>query len=119
MYAFRDQTAMPSVGVENGKYDPSFPQGAAHAYDLQYLYKLHELANDEQRQLRAAMSRYRTHFARTGDPNKGSAVAAAWPAFTGPDKVPGLDVASGGGVQPPASFEADRKCAAPWGVVTF
>ena len=119
MYEFRDQTAIPSVGVENGKYYLSFPQGAAHSYDLQYLYNLHPLANDEQRQLQAAMSRYWTNFARTGDPNKGSAVAATWPAFTGPDKVLGLDVASGGGVQPFASFETEHKCAAPWSVVTF
>ena len=119
MYEFRDQTAIPSVGVENGKYYLSFPQGAAHSYDLQYLYNLHALANDEQRQLQAAMSRYWTNFARTGDPNKGSAVTASWPAFTGPDKVLGLDVTSGGGVQPLASFEADHKCAAPWSVVTF
>ncbi len=41
MYEFRDQTAIPSVGVENGKYYLSFPQGAAHSYDLQYLYNLH------------------------------------------------------------------------------
>jgi para-nitrobenzyl esterase len=119
MYEFRDQTPIPSVGVENGKYYLSFPQGAAHSYDLQYLYNLHPLANDEQRQLQAAMSRYWTNFARTGDPNKGSGVATTWPAFTGPDKVLGLDVASGGGVQPFASFETEHKCAAPWSVVTF
>ena len=44
---------------------------------------------------------------------------ANWPAFTGPDKVLGLDVASGGGVKALGSFEADHKCAAPWNVVTF
>ncbi|MFL6709758.1 MAG: hypothetical protein ACJ8HI_16275 [Massilia sp.] len=54
-----------------------------------------------------------------GDPNKGDAVTANWPAFTGDDKVPGLDVASGGGIKALASFEADHKCASPWAAVTF
>jgi para-nitrobenzyl esterase len=119
MYEFRDQTAIPSVGIANGKYYLSFPQGAAHSYDLQYLYKLQDLGNEERRQLQAAMSRYWSNFARTGDPNKGDSVVAAWPAFTGPDQVLGLDVASGGGVKALATFEADHKCKAPWSVVSF
>ena len=119
MYEFRDQTAPPSVGVVNGAYTLSFPQGAAHSYDLQYLYQLNDLRNDERRQLQAAMTRYWTNFARTGDPNKGDAVTTNWPVFTGADKVLGLDVASGGGIKALASFEADHKCASPWAVVTF
>ncbi|WP_197065259.1 carboxylesterase/lipase family protein [Massilia sp. 9096] len=119
MYEFRDRTAIPSVGVANGKYYLSFPQGAAHSYDLQYLYNLHDLGNDERRGLQAAMSRYWTNFARTGDPNKGGDVAASWPAFTRPDQVLGLDVASGGGVKALSTFEADHKCVKPWSVVTF
>jgi para-nitrobenzyl esterase len=119
MYEFRDQTAIPSVGMANGKYYLSFPQGAAHSYDLQYLYNLQDLGNAERRQLQEAMSRYWTNFARTGDPNKGGDVPANWPAFTGSDKVLGLDVTSGGGVRQLATYEADHKCAAPWKVVTF
>jgi para-nitrobenzyl esterase len=119
MYEFRDQTAIPSVGMANGKYYLSFPQGAAHSYDLQYLYKLQDLGNEERRQLQAAMSRYWTNFAHTGDPNKGGDVPANWPAFTGADKVLGLDVASGGGVKLLGTFEADHKCAAPWSMVSF
>lgn len=103
----------------NGKYYLSFPQGAAHSYDLQYLYNLQDLGNEERRALQAAMSRYWTNFARTGNPNNGGDVPANWPAFTGPDKVLGLDVASGGGVKALGSFEADHKCAAPWSMVTF
>jgi para-nitrobenzyl esterase len=49
MYEFRDQTAIPSVGMANGKYYLSFPQGAAHSYDLQYLYNLQDLGNEERR----------------------------------------------------------------------
>nr|WP_314539481.1 carboxylesterase family protein [uncultured Massilia sp.] len=119
MYEFRDQTAIPLVGVAQGKYYLSFPQGAGHSYDFQYLYKLGPLANDEQRSLQAAMARYWTNFARSGDPNRGAQVPADWPSFTGPDRVLGLDVASGGGVKALASFEADHQCAGPWRGVTF
>ncbi len=117
MYEFRDQTATPSVGMANGKYTLSFPQGAAHSYDLQYLYRLNELANDEQRQLQAAMTRYWSNFARTGDPNTGADVPAPWPPFTGPERVLGLDVASGGGVKLLTAFEADHRCGGVWGAV--
>jgi para-nitrobenzyl esterase len=120
MYEFRDQTAIPSVGMANGKYYLSFPQGAAHSYDLQYLYNLHDLANDEQRQLQAAMTRYWTNFARTGNPNTGTDVAVSWPAFTATDKILALDVASGGGIKVLTTFEADHQCATAWGsIVTF
>jgi para-nitrobenzyl esterase len=119
MYEFRDQTAIPSVGIANGKYYLSFAQGAAHSYDLQYLYNLHDLGNDERRALQAAMARYWTNFARTGNPNQGGTVAASWPAFTGPDTVLGLDVAAGGGVKAFGTFEGDHKCVQPWSVVTF
>jgi para-nitrobenzyl esterase len=120
MYEFRDQTAIPSVGMAGGKYYLSFPQGAAHSYDLQYLYNMHELANDEQRQLQAAMTRYWTNFARTGNPNNGSDVAVNWPAFTATDKILALDVASGGGIKVLTSFEADHQCASAWGgIVAF
>jgi para-nitrobenzyl esterase len=120
MYEFRDQTAIPSVGMANGKYYLSFPQGAAHSYDLQYLYNMHDLANDEQRQLQAAMTRYWTNFAKTGNPNTGSDVTVSWPAFTSSSTVLGLDVASGGGIKVLTTFEADHQCASAWGsIVAF
>jgi para-nitrobenzyl esterase len=120
MYEFRDQTALPTVGVANGNYYLSFPQGAAHSYDLQYLYNLRDLGNEERRQLQTAMTRYWTNFAKTGNPNSGGAVPADWPAFTGPDKVLGLDVASGGGVKALSTFDADHQCTSAWGrIVTF
>lgn len=120
MYEFRDQTAIPSVGVANGQYYLSFAQGAAHSYDLQYIYNLHPLANDEQRALQLAMTRYWTNFARNGNPNTGTEIAATWPAFTAPSTVLGLDVASGGGVKVLTTFEADHQCATAWSsVVSF
>ncbi|MFC5509722.1 carboxylesterase/lipase family protein [Massilia jejuensis] len=120
MYEFRDQTALPTVGVANGSYYLSFPQGAAHSYDLQYLYNLGDLGNAERRELQMAMTRYWSNFAKTGNPNGGDAVPANWPAFTGPSTVLGLDVASGGGVAPLTSFDADHKCTSAWNnIVTF
>ena len=119
MYEFRDQTALPTVGVADGRYYLSFQQGAAHSYDLQYLYNLGDLGNDERRQLQAAMTRYWTNFAKSGNPNTGGDVPANWPAFTGPANVLALDVASGGGVTQLASFEADHKCGTAWTLVTF
>ncbi|MDB5745406.1 MAG: carboxylesterase [Massilia sp.] len=119
MYEFRDQTAIPTVGMANGNYYLSFPQGAAHSYDLQYLYNLGDLGNDERRQLQTAMTRYWTNFAKTGNPNKGGEVPANWPSFTGPATVLGLDVASGGGIKQLSTFDADHKCSSAWDMVTF
>jgi para-nitrobenzyl esterase len=119
MYEFRDQTALPTVGVVNGRYYLSFSQGAAHSYDLQYLYKLGDLGNDERRQLQTAMSTYWSNFAKSGNPNTGGSVPATWPAFTGPDKVLALDVTSGGGVTALSTYEADHKCTTAWPIVTF
>jgi para-nitrobenzyl esterase len=119
MYEFRDQTALPTVGVANGVYYLSFPQGAAHSYDLQYLYNLGDLGNDERRQLQTAMTRYWTNFATTGNPNNGGVVPANWPAFTGPDRLLGLDVASGGGVGTLSTYDANHQCSGAWGIVTF
>lgn len=119
MYEFRDQTAPPSVGMANGRYYLSFAQGAAHSYDLQYLYQLNDLGNDERRQLQTAMTRYWTNFAKTGNPNTGGDIPTTWPAFTGPATILGLDVASAGGVIALATFETDHRCSSAWPVVTF
>jgi para-nitrobenzyl esterase len=120
-YEFRDQTALPSVGNDaTGKYYLSFSQGAAHSYELQYLFNLRDLQNDERRALQDSMTRYWTNFARSGDPNQGIAPAVTWPAFTGADKVLGLDVASGGGIKLlDAPFETAHKCPTVWTSLTF
>ena len=119
MYEFRDQTAPPSIGNTNGAYTLSFPQGAAHSYEIQYLFNLGNLQNDERRALQTAMSTYWTNFARSGNPASGGTVPA-WGRFdTG--ALQGLDVASGGGItaRTPASFSTQHQCATVWTALTF
>lgn len=115
MYEFRDRNAIPSIG----RNALSFNQGAAHSYELQYLFNLRDLETAERRDLQSAMSRYWTNFARTGNPNEGEPVATAWPAFTGASKVLGLDVASAGGISELGTFETDHKCNTAWASLTF
>ncbi|MES1924868.1 carboxylesterase family protein [Salinisphaera sp. T31B1] len=79
-YEFADENA-PS-------YSPptSYPLGAYHTGELQYLFPLYRGAtgqarplDDEQSQLSDAMVSYWSTFADAGDPN--SAAAPAWPAY--------------------------------------
>lgn len=96
MYEFRDQTAVPIIGAFGGRYVLSLPQGAAHAFELPYLFGMaSDAQNAEQKALQATMSTYWTNFARTGDPN-GEGVPA-WADFAR-GNVQALDVSSGGGV---------------------
>jgi para-nitrobenzyl esterase len=118
MYEFRDRSAIPSIG-RNTTPPLSFNQGAGHSYELQYLFNLRDLETAEHRELQTAMSRYWTNFARTGSPNEGDPVAVAWPAFTGPTRVLGLDVASAGGIRELNTFETDHKCNTAWTSLTF
>ncbi|WP_285617425.1 carboxylesterase/lipase family protein [Actinoallomurus iriomotensis] len=63
---------------------PSFPTGAFHAAELQYLFDDEQFRtplNADQRKLSDQMIRYWTTFAHTGDPNGGGTVT--WPRFTG------------------------------------
>lgn len=124
MYEFRDQTAIPSIGVDgSGNPAVTIPQGAAHSYEIQYLFNLRDLQNQERADLQTAMSSYWTNFARTGDPNRGrNTVAVTWPAFTGngASDVIGFDVASGGGVATlSTSFDTAHKCSAIFPMLTF
>ncbi|MBI1340408.1 carboxylesterase family protein [bacterium] len=118
MYEFRDQTAPPLVGLIDGEERTSLKQGAAHAAELSYLFNLSPLRNDEQRALQTTMAQYWVSFARTGNPNGGS--APEWPRFGG-GVLQGLDIASAGGVAPfqAADFAAAHKCETAWKGLTF
>ena len=77
-YEFADENAPPFPSPTAA----SFPLGAYHAAELQYLFGglgATPLAPDQQR-LSAAMKTYWTQFARTGTPN--SPAAPFWPAYT-------------------------------------
>ncbi|MFZ4067882.1 MAG: carboxylesterase/lipase family protein [Phenylobacterium sp.] len=119
MYEFRDQTAVPIVGAFGGRYVLSLPQGAAHAFELPYLFGMASAAQDAQHKaLQATMSTYWTNFARSGDPN-GPGVPA-WEDFS-KGSVQALDVASGGGVAPMSAdaFRDQHLCRTAWSALTF
>ncbi len=120
-YEFRDRSAPPSIAGRSDGTPISFAQGAAHSYELQYLFNLRALPTAEQRALQAAMSGYWANFARSGDPNAGGAsVPAAWPAYGSSGAVLGLDVASTGGVAPlAASYGSAHRCDSVWTTLTF
>jgi para-nitrobenzyl esterase len=94
----------------------SFPTGAHHASELQYLFNFLETPvpspglTSTQTQLSQTMVGYWTQFARTGDPN--SAGAPTWPPYGASDQFQSL--------RPPTpatstGFAADHKCAF-WGI---
>lgn len=119
MYEFRDQTAVPLFGVFGGKYALSLPQGAAHAFELPYLFGMASAAqNAEQTALKATMSTYWTNFAKSGNPN--GAGVPAWAGFKG-GTVQALDVASGGGVTAMTAdaFRDQHLCKTAWAKQTF
>jgi para-nitrobenzyl esterase len=117
-YEFRDQTALPLVGRVDGKYPMSLAQGAAHAAELQYLFRLQDLASPDQRKLSADMARYWTNFAKTGDPNGDG--GPIWPG-RGSAQIQALDVAADGGIRPmPArDFVKQHRCDTVWAGLKF
>ena len=107
-YEFSDRSApIPALAR------PSFPGGAYHSSELQYLFDFRALGypalNAGQEGLSDAMLRYWTRFAATGNPNRHG--APAWPRYGTSDQFQSLElpapVTKGG-------FAADHKCAF-WG----
>jgi para-nitrobenzyl esterase len=118
MYEFRDQTALPIVGTIEGRYVVSFPQGAAHAAELPYLFNMADLGNAERAKLKQAMVGYWTSFARTGNPNAQG--LPEWKPFAS-GALQALDVESAGGVasMPVSDFAASHLCDTAWSRLTF
>jgi para-nitrobenzyl esterase len=106
-YEFNDPEA-PQLFVPQG----SFPYGAYHASEVQYLFDVPDQQNAPdltaaQRALADAMVGYWTRFAQAGDPN--GPQAPQWPAYTAASE----QFLS---LEPPVpvvrdSFAADHKCA--------
>lgn len=90
----------------------SFPYGAAHASEIQYVFDLPVTIptpglDADQQKLAAAMVSYWTTFARTGQPS--SSAAPAWAAFqTATDNTQALVPPS---PQADTGFAADHHCA--------
>jgi para-nitrobenzyl esterase len=106
-YEFNDPNA-PQLFIRPA----SFPYGAYHAAEVQYLFDIPDQQNApelnaDQQSLAAAMVGYWTQFARAGNPNR--AGAPQWPSYTAAsDLLMSL--------KPPtpaaeAGFAADHKCA--------
>ncbi|WP_337877851.1 carboxylesterase family protein [Caldimonas sp.] len=106
-YEFRDRSApevLPAV---------SFPQGAAHSAELQYLFDMPRPLDAAQTSLKQAIVRYVTRFARDGRPDVPG--LPAWPAFRSEAPIyMGLDLASGEGIAPHAQFAAEHQCDTVW-----
>jgi para-nitrobenzyl esterase len=106
-YEFADPNA-PQLFVPPA----TFPYGAYHASDVQYLFDIPDLQNAPdlnatQRQLADAMVGYWTRFAGSGNPNGGGAVQ--WPGYTTANDLflslkPPAPVVEAG-------FATDHKCA--------
>lgn len=106
-YEFRDRTApevLPAV---------SFPQGAAHSAELQYLFDMPRPLNAEQTALKHAIVRYFSRFARTGQPDVVG--LPSWPAFASDTPIYlGLDVAGGEGIATRLNFATEHHCDTVW-----
>ncbi len=106
-YEFNDPTA---PAVLPGGDALSFPMGAAHTSELQYLFQMRPL-DASQQALADAMVGYWTRFARSGNPND-AATPGAWPAFTrANDTYLSL---TPGAIAPTTGFAADHKCDTVW-----
>ena len=103
-YEFNDHTAPIPAG-----YNVSFPTGAYHSAELQYLFGPASLGlpglSADQNELSDAMVRYWTRFARTGNPN--SVSVPAWPAYSPSDQFQSLELLT---PVTKTTFAADHKC---------
>ncbi|MET7827133.1 carboxylesterase family protein [Streptomyces sp. NPDC005386] len=106
-YAFSDREAPVLAGLPT---NPGFPYGAAHGFEMPYLFPsfpTERPLTGEQSALSDRMVGYWTNFARTGNPN--TAGAPRWPAFrvSSPLRPSVQSLASGrGGIRPVDAFTA-------------
>jgi para-nitrobenzyl esterase len=112
-YEFADENAPPI-------FPPvSFPQGAEHFSEVQYLFNLSSFGEPtvpftpDQQRLSDTMIRYWTDFAKSGNPNSDEKEVPLWTKFSGPPAhevlqslLPPSPVS-----EPESVFSTDHKCA--------
>ncbi|MCC0093602.1 carboxylesterase family protein [Streptomyces flavotricini] len=113
-YEFNDPDAPVLAGLPA---NPGFPYGAAHGFEMPFLFApfpTEKPLSDAQRALSDRMAGYWTHFARTGDPN--SPGAPAWPVLrpSSPDVRSVQSLAPGPGGIRPVDVESAHHCSF-WG----
>ncbi|WP_037844631.1 carboxylesterase/lipase family protein [Streptomyces sp. NRRL F-2747] len=113
-YEFNDPDAPVLAGLPA---NPEFPYGAAHGFEMPFLFASFPTAkplSDAQRDLSDRMVGYWTHFARTGDPNTPG--APAWPVLrpSSPDGRSVQSLAPGPGGIHPVDAESAHHCSF-WG----
>ncbi|MCX5380642.1 carboxylesterase/lipase family protein [Streptomyces sp. NBC_00091] len=104
-YLFSDTGAPNFTGLPE---PAGFPFGAAHGFDLSYLFTTVPLTAP-QRALSERMTGYWTRFARSGSPNGPG--APDWPAFGPPPAPSVLSLAPGAGGIAPLDAAAAHHCA--------
>jgi para-nitrobenzyl esterase len=112
-YEFKDTTAPYPFSPA------SFPYGAAHTLEMQYLFQDYTGAvgarkplSPTQNRLSDAMVRYWTNFARTGNPNAPN--TPAWPALTASSRTYLSLVAPVPKLTGSATIAADHLCDTVW-----
>lgn len=109
-YEFNDETAPPVLPPL------SFPLGAAHFIELEYLFNLSAFGisptfTPDQKQLSDTMIGYWTQFAKTGNPNVEG--APSWPEYGATAQFQSL-VAPTPAPESDSSFDTDHKCSSFW-----
>ncbi|MGY1704252.1 carboxylesterase/lipase family protein [Geodermatophilus sp. SYSU D00697] len=114
-YQFRDRTAPPVFPLFDFPI-PGYPEDAQHGSELQYLFEMPYSfeagvsLTPGQQELSAAMIRYWTTFAETGDPNGPDVPdVPRWHRYRDSGDVQGLDRADAGGVGP-VDVAAESHC---------
>ncbi|MFG2996961.1 carboxylesterase/lipase family protein [Streptomyces sp. NPDC048340] len=103
LYRFDDRDAPNYAGLPQ---IPGFPYGAAHGFELPYLFDAPVVLTGPQRALADRMADYWVRFARTGNPNGPGA-----PRWTASAPSSALSLAPGPGGIRPVDAGAEHHCA--------
>jgi para-nitrobenzyl esterase len=113
MYEFNDENAP----LNDGLVPPSFPLGAYHSAEIQYLFNHNGIPasfNTDQQQLSDTMIDYWTQFAKRGNPN--SPKTRYWPPYDA--RTDGVLSFSPPSPSIKNDFDADHKCSSFWNTIS-